>query len=181
MSTSLLPKLLAVNGHLESRAQAAAFVLENPAHFQELLYLCFDSNSEKSFKACWILEQLAYSRLEWLQPHLDFFCKNLKQLHHESAIRPIAKILQLLAENHVKSKTIHLTPIHLEQLTECCFDWLITNTKVAAKCYAIRALFALGKTNDWIYPELKVIIEKDYSTQSAAFKAVSKEILKKIK
>lgn len=181
MSTSLLPKLHAVNGHLKSRAQVAAFVLENPAHFQELLYLCFDSNSEKSFKACWVLEQVAYSQLEWLQPHLDFFCSHLNQLNNESAIRPVAKVLQLLVENHFKKKTIKLSPKQIELITECCFDWLISDTKVAAKCYSIRTLFLLGKSNDWIYPELQIIIEKDYPAQSAAYKAVSREILKKIK
>jgi len=116
-----------------------------------------------------------------LQPYMDFYCENIGKLKHESAIRPMAKICQLLVTSHFKKKTIQLTPKHLELITECCFDWLISDTKVAAKCYCIRALFVLGKSNDWIYPELQIIIEKDYPAQSAAYKAVSREILKKIK
>lgn len=181
MSTELLSHLDYVSGYRDKRVLAAQFVLKHPAHFEELLQLCFATDDEKSYKACWVLEQVAYSQLEWLQPHLDFFCSHLNQLNNESAIRPVAKVLQLLVENHFKKKTVQLTPKHLELITECCFDWLISDTKVAAKCYSIRTLFVLGKSNDWIYPELQIIIEKDYPAQSAAYKAVSREILKKIK
>jgi hypothetical protein len=181
MSAELLSHLDYVSGYRDKRVLAAQFVLNHPAHFEELLQLCFAIEDEKSYKASWILEQVAYSQLEWLQPHLDFFCLHLNQLQHESAIRPVAKVMQLLVENHFKKSTIKLSPKQVEQITECCFDWLISDTKVAAKCYCIRTLFALGKSNDWIYPELQIIIEKDYPAQSAAYKAVSREILRKIK
>jgi hypothetical protein len=39
----------------------------------------------------------------------------------------------------------------------------------------------LGKHFDWIYPELRIILNKDYQYNSAAYKAVAREILKKIK
>lgn len=181
MSTKLLSHLDSVSGYRDKRVQAAQFVLNHPAHFEELLHLCFATEDEKSYKACWVLEQVAYNQLEWLQPHLDFFCLHLNQLNNESAIRPVAKVIQLLTENHFKKKTIKLAPKQLEQITECCFDWLITDTKVVAKCYSMHTLFVLGKSNAWIYAELQIIIEKDYPSQSAAYKAVSREILKKIK
>ena len=181
MNTELLAHLDYVSGYRDKRVLAAQFVLDHPAHFEELLHLCSATDDEKSHKACWVLEQVAYHQLAWWQPHLDFFCLHLNLLNNESAIRPVAKILQLLVENHFKKKTIQLTPKHLELITECCFDWLISDTKVAAKCYSIRTLFALGKSNDWIYPELQIIIEKDYPAQSEAYKAVSREILKKIR
>jgi hypothetical protein len=181
MCSLLLSHLDYVSGYRDKRVLAAQFVLNHPAHFEELLHLCFATEDEKSYKASWVLEQVAYSQLEWWQPHLDFFCTRLKLLQHESAIRPIAKTMQLLVENHFKKNTTQLSPKQLEQITECCFDWLISDTKVAAKCYSIRTLFVLGKSNDWIYPELQIIIEKDYPAQSAAYKAVAKEILRKIK
>ena len=61
------------------------------------------------------------------------------------------------------------------------FDWLMTDVKVASKCYAIRALHFLGNHFDWIHPELKIILEKDCRNHSSAYKAVGREILKKIK
>ena len=78
-------------------------------------------------------------------------------------------------------KEILLSENQLQQITETCFDWLIKDTKVASKCYAIRALHLLGKHFDWVHPELKIILEKDYINHSAAYKAVGREILKKIK
>lgn len=181
MNAELLSHLDYVSGYRDKRVLAAQFVLNHPNYFEELLRLCFAVDDEKSYKACWVLEQIAIRKMEWLPPHLDYFCKHLRQLKHESAIRSISKVSQLLVEAHSRKNNIELTPKQLEQITESCFDWLITDTKVAAKCYSIRALLVLGKYNDWIYPELRIIIAKDFSSQSAAYKAVPKEILRKIK
>jgi len=111
---------------------------------------------------------------------LDFFCSNIKHLKNNSAIRPASKICLLLAFSHFKKKEIILSDIQLQQITEPCFDWLIKNTKVASKCYFICTLHILGHHFNWIYPELKIILEKDYASHSAAYKAVGREILKKI-
>lgn len=181
MRSQLLTQLDLVSGYKNQRVLVAQFVLNHPPLFEELIHICFDHDTEKSYKACWVLEQVVFHKIEWLQPHLDFLCQHLKQLQHDSAIRPMAKVVQLVVENHFQKNTLQLSTHQLEQITECCFDWLISNTKVASKCYSMRTLFVLGKSNDWIYPELQIIIEKEYSTQSAAFKAVSKELLKKIK
>jgi len=58
-------------------------------------------------------------------------------------------------------------------------DWLISDAKVATKCYSIRALYVLGFYFNWIHPELKIILAQNYHKQSAAYKAVTHEILKK--
>ena len=42
------------------------------------------------------------------------------------------------------------------------------------------ALFLLGSDYDWIHPELAIILERDFQTQSIAFKARTRRILKKI-
>ncbi|MGL5112563.1 MAG: hypothetical protein ACRC6O_07995 [Flavobacterium sp.] len=181
MSSQLSSQLDYVSGCRDKRVLAAQFVFNHPTYFEELLAICFAVGDQKSYKACWVLEQIAIQKIEWLQPHLDYFSMNLRHLEHESAIRPMSKVSQLLAEAHSKKKYIELTATQREQITESCFDWLITDTKVAAKCYCIRALFVLGKYNDWIYRELHIILAKDFPTQSAAYKAVSREILKKIK
>jgi hypothetical protein len=39
----------------------------------------------------------------------------------------------------------------------------------------------LGKHYDWIHPELKAILDKDYNSHSPAYKAVEREIFNKIK
>ena len=79
------------------------------------------------------------------------------------------------------AKHLLLTKIQEQKIIESCFDWLILeNVKVATKAYSIRALFELGKKNEWVYLELKRILSEDYTKYSAAYKAVAREILKKL-
>lgn len=183
MPSELQKNLDYVSAYRENRLKGAQFVLENPDCFPELISICFTISDKNTHKACWILEFVCYEKLEWLQPHLDFFCSNLKLLKDESAIRPIAKICQLLVTAHYKKAEtkITLSEIQLQDIIETSFDWLITDTKVAAKAYSIRTLHILGKHYDWIHPELQIILTKDYANHTAAYKAVAREILKKIK
>ena len=52
--------------------------------------------------------------------------------------------------------------------------------EVATKAYAMTCLQLLGTEFDWIQPELKNCIKKQYHEQSAAFKARSRMVLKKL-
>ncbi|MCV9931355.1 hypothetical protein OIU80_03595 [Flavobacterium sp. LS1R47] len=183
MASELQKTLDYVSAYRENRVKGAQTVLENPDCFPELIAICFDISDKNTHKACWILEFVSYEKLEWLQPHLDFFCANLKHLKDESSIRPIAKICQLLVKAHYKKSEINstLSETQLQDIIETSFDWLITDTKVAAKAYSIRTLHILGKHYDWIHPELQIILTKDYGNHTAAYKAVAREVLKKIK
>ena len=183
MSSELQLKLDYVNACRENRQKAAQYILENKSHFDELVTICFTPSDENNHKACWILEFVSYEKLIWLQPHLDFFCKNLKHLNKESSLRPIAKVLQLLIKSHYSKEenTILISEENLQKCIETSFDWLINDTKVATKAYSIRTLYILGNHYDWIHPELQIILNKDYPNHSAAYKAVAKEVLKKIK
>ena len=179
--TDFQKKLDYVTAYRASRQKFADEVLANRSLLPELIWLCFQTSNKNHPKACWILEFVCYQRLEWITAHLDFFCPNIKNLKDESAIRPIAKICQLLILSHFKKREIQLSEKHLEEITESNFDWLINDTKVASKAYSMRTLYLLGQHYDWIHPELKTIITKDFPNHSAAYKAVAKEVLKKIK
>ncbi|QBN20662.1 hypothetical protein E1750_14380 [Flavobacterium nackdongense] len=180
MEVEFEKKLNSVTGHRANRQQLANEVLENKEIFLVLTQYCFQFSNKSVPKAFWILELLCYQKLEWLVPHLDLFCSKIKNLTQDSAIRPAAKIVLLLTISHFKKKEILLTENQLQQITETCFDWLLTDTKVASKCYAIRSLYLIGHHFDWIHPELKIILEKEYTSHSAAFQAVGREILRKI-
>lgn len=183
MPSPLQAKLDYVQAYREHRLQIAQYVLDNQSVFKELVLICFSPEDKNHHKACWVLEFVAYEELIWLEPHLDFFCSNLKVLQDDSAIRPIAKVMQLLVKAHY-SKTptgISLAENHLQDCIETSFDWLINDIKVATKAYSIRTLYLLGNHYSWIHPELQNILNKDYAGHSAAYKAVAREILKKIK
>lgn len=182
MSSELQRKLDYVNAYRENRLMAAQYILENQHLFGELVSICFSPEDKNNHKACWILEFVSYEELIWLQPHLNFFCSNLKILKDESSIRPIAKVVQLLVKSHYKKNEngISLSEENLQDFIDASFDWLINDIKVAAKAYSIRTLYILGNHYDWIHPELQIILNKDYGDHSAAYKAVAKEVLKKI-
>lgn len=182
MSSELQAKLDYVNAYRENRLMAAQYVLENQHLFEELVSICFSPEDKNNHKACWILEFVSYEELIWLQPHLDFLCSNLKVLKDESSIRPIAKVVQLLVKSHYKKNddSVSLSEENLQDCIEVSFDWLINDVKVATKAYSIRTLYVLGNHYDWIHPELQIILNKDYGDHSAAYKAVAKEVLKKI-
>ena len=181
MVTEFQKNLEYVTGYRVNRQKYANEVLGNPELFPELIRLCFQVSDKNASKAFWILEFVCYQKLEWIEDHLDFFCSNIKNLKDESAIRPAAKICQLLAVSHFKKKEIQLSEKHLEEITESSFDWLINDIKVAPKAYSMRTLYILGQHYDWIHSELKTIITKDFPNHTAAYKAVAKEVLKKIK
>jgi hypothetical protein len=182
MCSELQTKLSYVNAYRENRLKAAQDILENHSMFDELVEISFSPLDKNNHKACWILEFVSYEELIWLQPHLDFFCSNLKVLKDESSIRPIAKVVQLLVKSHYKRNENHilLSEKNLQDCIEVSFDWLINDVKVATKAYSIRTLYVLGNYYDWIHPELQIILDKDFANHSAAYKAVAKEVLRKI-
>lgn len=174
-----------VNHSREKRLYYANLVLENPDLIPKLLEILFMVDDKISPRAAWVLEFMCSAKIETLVPYLDCFTENIHKVHLDSAVRPVAKICELLAkaytskpENNINKK---LTQNHKERIIEVCFDYMITDEKVAPKAYSMTTLFLFGKTYDWVYPELVRILEDDFSRQSAAFKARARHILKKIK
>lgn len=180
MSNSFENLLENMTAHRESRQKLADAVKENRQWILELLTIGFSVSNKNAHKACWVLELVFLDNIELLLPHLDFFCNNLQQISHESALRPVSKIIMLLMNADFKHH-YSITNSQKQILAEACIDWLISDSKVATKCYSIRALYVLGYTFQWIHLELKIILDQNYHQQSAAYKAVTREVLKKIK
>jgi hypothetical protein len=169
-------------GYKNSRQATALFIIRNSELMDNFMRICFENQNPDHYKACWAMELIAYEKLNWFQDYISLICSKSKILTNESAIRPLSKVIFLLIEVHYKTlkNEIHFTESQLKELIELNFDWLITDTKVASKVYAMRSLLLLGKEYDWIHPELQTILAKDFSNHTAAYKAVSKHILKKI-
>lgn len=148
-----------------------------------LISMAFDLKNKNHYKACWTLELVLEHNINWIADYFEDFCEKLPSFSHEGAIRSISKICMFSAKQHLISKKKNLsflTEKQIQQIIETCFDWLINDTKVASKVYALRALFEFGKLHHWIYPELKEILLKDFTTHSPAYQSASKEVLKKI-
>ena len=183
-SEALFEKLNYTSARRDSRSQVANWVLSRPEVFPELLDLCFHTKDDISYKATWILEFVCLERLELLYPYMDVYFENLPKVYKDQAVRPLAKICELLAVQYYKTKDPIVNKLlkepYKQTMIECCFDWLITNQRVACEVYAMSALYHLGTEFDWIHSDLKTIIEANIHERSAGYKARGKKVLAQI-
>ncbi|NND23790.1 MAG: adenylosuccinate lyase [Acidimicrobiia bacterium] len=181
----LYEELKYVNHSRENRLKYAHLVIDNPEIIPKVLDILFQVDDKRSPRAAWLLEFVARDQLELILPYLDRIMSEMHKVHLDSAVRPMAKICECLTEdyyskgdNKVKQ---YLQPKHKEHIIECCFDWMISDEKIAPKAYSMNSLYLLGTEYDWIHPELVLILERDFQIQSSGFKARAKHIIKKIK
>ena len=174
-----------VNHSRENRKKYAIMVISNPELIEKVLDILIKVDDKVSPRAAWLLEFVARENLDAILPYLDRITKEMHKVHLDSAVRPIAKICEYLIEayyhknpNHTKD---YLKPIHKERIIELSFDYLITDQKVAAKAYSMNSLYLLGKEYNWIHRELIQILEQGFASGSAAYKARSRHLLKKLK
>ena len=179
---SLLKELNAIqDAGRENRGKVAKTVLKDQALFQSLIEIAFEQGNDLSVKAIWVLELVSEKRLDWLSFNLNRFIENIAKVENESAVRSIAKVCNLIAQDY-NSKfespiKLTITQDHISQLIETCFDWLLSDHKVATKAHAMETLYYLGMKTGWIHYELKMIIEKNISIESAGYAARAKKVL----
>ena len=181
----LYKELSYINHSRDNRKKYASLVISNPDLIPKVIDILFQVNDKTSFRAAWLLEFVARENLDSILPYLDGFIENMHTVHLDPAVRPVAKICEYLIEayyhrdnNHTKD---YLKLAHKEKIIELSFDYMITDQKVAAKAYSMNSLYLLGKEYDWIHPELAMILERDFNSGSAAFKARARHLLKKLK
>lgn len=180
----LITELNFVNHTIEKRWELANYFLQSPEDIALLVDVIFKVDEKISIKAVWVFEFVCRENLILLNPYLNVIAQHTKLVHFDSAVRPMAKIIEMIAENHYldikHSKQLHLKSDHKKSFIECCFDWMIRDEKVAVKAFAMNSLFLFGTEYSWIHPELRLILEKDFNKSSAAFKARAKHILKRL-
>ncbi len=186
LSQDLKEKLIEVNSSRKKRVEIALWVSKKPLYIKEMLLWCFIPKGELLVQTAWVLEIICELNAEKFIIHKQLFIEQLPLIKNDSALRSCAKICEMLCENHfVKADGITtnlLTKKQKQCITECCFDWLITDQKVACQAPAMEALYFLGKDEmgAWIYPELKNILIKDSPNKSAGYQARARKILKLI-
>jgi hypothetical protein len=182
---SLLNQLSFDKAYRANRMNAAQWVLKHPDTFSELMDIAFKNDPEISHKANWTLEFVCLENLSMLFPHLDYFFEHLSEVKEDSSVRPLAHICELLCISYYKEQNKRLEPLlstsHKSVMTECCFDWLITEKKVACQVRAMLCLFYLGTENRWIHNELKAILQGNIPRGSAGYQARGKKILQMIR
>lgn len=168
-----------------NRMKAAQWILEHPKSFEEVLHIGFEQHPELSHRAWWAFEFVCLEQLELLYPYFDLFFESLHTVKGDSSVRPLAHIGEVIVLNYYKKKDTTLQKVflqrHKEQLTEVCFDWLISEQKVACQARAMLCLYYLGTEMDWVHPELKSILERNLPQGSAGYKNRASKILTLLK
>ncbi|MDO5977665.1 adenylosuccinate lyase [Flavivirga spongiicola] len=174
-----------INASRENRMKYANMVLNDMGLFPKLIDILFMVDDKVSSRAAWVFEFVCAKYIYAIVPYLETFTKNINKIHLDSSVRPVSKVCEFITKEYYSKNpnTIKntLSPQHKERIIEACFDWMISDQKVAPKVYAMESLFLYGRDNDWIHPELTQILEQDFQKQSAAFKARAKRTLLKIK
>ncbi|AXT19697.1 adenylosuccinate lyase [Flavobacteriaceae bacterium AU392] len=186
MTTDALYKeLTQVSALREHRLAAANLVINNIDLLPKLINITFMVDDKVSCRAAWVLEFTCSKQLDLIIPFLTTFTNNIHKVHLDSAVRPVAKICELLITSHYSKKESSFKTVinetHKTKITEACFDWMINDEKIAPKAYAMHTLYLLGQEYNWIHPELVDILERDFYSQSAGFKARARKLIKKIK
>ncbi len=178
-------ELSAVNASRENRLKYAKIVLNDLSLFPKLVDILFMVDDKVSYRAAWVFEFVCTDYIYAIVPHLDTFTNNLKRLNFDSAVRPVAKVCEIIAKTYYskQANTLQktLNSKHIEDIVEACFDWMISKHKVAPKAYSMETLYLFGNELKWIHKELVLIIEQDFASQSAGYKARAKRTLNKIK
>ena len=151
-----------------------------------VLKIVFEQDKlRKNFNACWVFDHLMRKKLDYLLPSINLFVEGLPAIRWESTLRPMSHVLEMVNERYfVKKDSAYIEAITINQqeiMTEVCFDWLIGQHKVATKAFAMTSLFYLGERFDWIWPELKIVLEQNYTSGSAGYKFRARAILDKMK
>ena len=183
--SGLLRQITYDKAYRSNRLNAAHWVLQHPETIPELLNYCFGNDKKLATKASWTLEFVCREDITLLYPHLNIFIANLPKAEGDGAVRAVALICELLAIEYYKKKNTNLIDIltkeHKAMMTECCFDWMISNQKVACQARAMLVLYFLGTETDWIHSELHAILTKDLPTGSAGYKSRGGKILERIR
>lgn len=166
--------------HTQNRTDNGNYIIANQHLIKYLIEISFAIKDKTHIKACNILEKAIDLKTEIALQYIDLISNNLLVLKNDSAIRPMARIVMNIVFDNAKNKN-YLTDNQLEKITEACFDWLISDIRMASKVYAMYTLTEIGKKQNWIYQELKQILDKDAGEQSPGYKAAAREVLKKIK
>jgi len=184
LNSELFQQINYDKAYRKNRLKAANWVLEHPEMLEELLEYCFHDDTKLATKATWVLEFVCREDISYIFPFLDYIFENLSNAKSDGQLRSFGLLCELLTIGYYKKKQeafqAVLTPKHKEVMTECCFDWMITNQKVACQARAMTALYLLGTETAWIHPELAIIIQQNLPQGSAGYKNRGQKTLESI-
>lgn len=162
--------LLANPIHSKQAAQdIAQYAAASPKHFAALMN-CFLSNEYRmAQRAAWSVNLAVRMDHSLIEPYIPQLVQQLPRKDvHAAVVRNAARILE----------EIEIPDAHHGTVMNTCFELVTTPTTPAAiKAFSLTILHTLSLRYPDIQPELKVIIEEQWDTATAAFRSRGKKIL----
>lgn len=175
MPQSPLASMLLANAsyNKESIQAAATYAVSSGNRFSQLI-TCFLGNEYRLVqRASAVLSIAAQLQPALITPYLPEIVARLQQKNAPDAvIRNCVRILQ----------DIDLPQALHGEIMNTCFELVTTpQTAAAIKAFSLTVLHNLSQHYPEIKPELQLIIEEQWETETAAFRSRGKKILEKLK
>ena len=146
------------------------WVGNDAARFTELFNLFLNDEYRVTQRAAWPLSYCAINHPELMRNNFEKLLSNLKKDDlHNSIKRNTVRLLQ----------AIDIPEKHEGAIMEICFRYVESPTEaVAVKAFSLTILGKLAKKYPEIIPEIKILIEDQFTDQTAGFKSRAKKLLK---
>lgn len=158
-----------------SREQAlriANYAIQNKKQFRELMDCYTDKDYRLSQRAAWSVSWAAKNNPEMIAPYVGVLVKRLQEENvHDAVIRNAVRVLE----------DIEIPESFHGEVMNSCFTFIENPaTPAAIKAFSLTVLFHLSQQYPEIKPELKLIIEERWDTETAAFRSRGRKILEAI-
>ncbi len=158
-----------------SREQAlriANYAIQNKKQFRELMDCYTDQDYRLSQRAAWSVSWAAKNNPAMIAPYIEVLVKKLQEKGvHEAVKRNAIRVLE----------DIEIPESFQGEVMNHCFAFIENPaTPAAIKASSLTVLFHLSQQYPDIKPELKLIIEERWDTETAAFKSRGRKILEQL-
>jgi len=146
------------------------WVGDDQKRFDDLFNLFLQDENKVTQRAAWPLSYCVSSHPRFMKKRLGELIKNLhKPGIHDSIKRNTVRILQ----------EIDIPKKYQGEVMNTCFQYVESPVEaVAIKAFSLTVLGNLAKLHPEILPEIKLLIEEQLPTQTAAFTSRAKQLLK---
>ena len=161
-------------------------LLEQPKDAIHYLKISQTNKKPIAARAAMLLEFAAKKNLEIVFEIWPSFFKIISNVNLDGSIRSYSKLCELIVLESYSKKTkdknrYQLTNSQKKAITNCCFNWLIGENKVASKAHSMECLLWLGYDIDWVHPELISVLELNFGDGSAGYKSRARKVLNALK
>lgn len=149
----------------------ARYVSVSRQRMAELMDIFFNGSFRMNQRASWPMNIVADRHPEMLKPYLKELIDNLDNDVHDAVRRNSIRVLQF----------IDIPGELLGKTADKCFKFLASNDQpVAVKVFSMTVLYNICLREPGLANELKLLIEDQLETSSAAFKSRGRKILAKL-